>query len=136
MSTHDDFRPDTPGIVSGMASESRQFPWSLAEENCLYRIVHSENLSGRTTTEAWSRIAGRLATEWGFPLRSASSVRHRATKIRAYSRDRNQTPEPVVVTAPPATLGQATFAAPEIRSLIADAFERACSAIVKELRGT
>ena len=39
------------------------------------------------------------------------------------------------VEVSPVVTAQASFAAPEIRNLIADAFERACAAIVRELRG-
>lgn len=111
--------------------------WTPNEENLLYRIVRSENLNGRTSTGAWQKIADRLAAEGaslGIRLRTASSVRHRAVKIGAYARDRvpsQQIPDPVVVlpTNPPATLAQASFAAPEVKAEV----NRALVAILRKI---
>ncbi len=124
--------------VNGTAvAERRQGGWTPPEENLLYRIVRSENLSGRTTTVAWERIADRLAAQGaslGFHRRSASSVRHRAAKIGAYSCER--TSEPVNardIVESTYRSGQRSFAAPEVKAEVGRAFVAILRRIADEL---
>lgn len=121
-------------------TQPRKHGWTPAEEDRLFRIVCSEKLTGRTTTTVWQKIADRLAAEGialGFRLRTASSVRHRAVKIGAYSRERAPEALPAAAVSAPTPFavervnGQATFAATELRNELADVFE----AFAKKLRG-
>jgi len=108
-------------------TRDRQGGWTPQEEDRLYRIVKSENPNGGTTTEFWAKLADRLAGETGLPRRSASSVRHRATKLAAYSKRPEE--KPAVAVAP--VVAQGSFGSVEARLLVADALER----VAKELRG-
>lgn len=105
--------------------------WTTVEEGLLQAIVQRADLPKRTTREHWTVVADHLSKagqHLGLPLRSPSSCWRKAARMGLIA---SKTP----VAETPLTPGQVSFAAPEIRNLIADAFERACSAIVKELRG-
>lgn len=104
--------------------------WSSQEEDRLFRLVRSENLSGRTTTATWEKIADRLAASGmaqGFKRRSASSVRHRASLLKAY--DRNG----VASEAAPAPVVQQTFAAPEVKAEVSRALVATLRRIADEM---
>lgn len=116
-----------------LIAEPRQHGWTPAEEDRLFRIVTSERLNGRTTTEQWQKIADRLAAEGaalGFKLRTASSVRHRAVKIDAYSRERIEPTAAVREVEAVHLASQRSFGEREAVNLIADVLKR----VAKELR--
>ena len=106
--------------------------WSSVEEGMLQAVVQRANLPKRSTREHWQKIAddlSRAGETIGLPLRSPSSCWRKAARMGLIA---SREEKPAVEAS---RFAQASFAAPEIRALIADAFERACSAIVRELRG-
>lgn len=105
--------------------------WTTVEEGLLQAIIARAHLPKRTTREHWMVVADHLSKagqHLGLPLRSPSSCWRKASRMGLIA---GRTP----VEVAPIVAAQSSFAAPEIRNLIADAFERACAAIVRELRG-
>lgn len=138
MSTHDDFRSAEPTIAPNRVNDdghtipySTGQQWTSVEEGLLQAIVQRAQLPKRTTRVHWTVVADHLSKagqHLGLPLRSPSSCWRKASRMGLIA---GRTP----VEVAPIVAAQSSFAAPEIRNLIADAFERACAAIVRELRG-
>lgn len=103
-------------------------PWVTVQEGMLQAIIARANLPKRTTLTHWQKIADDLShacEPLGLPLRSPSSCWRKAARMGLIASKPETKSEVVEVVR------QATFAAPEIRGIIADAFEE----IAKRLRG-
>lgn len=107
--------------------------WTSVEEGCLQAIIARADLPKRTTIAHWTVVADHLSKagqHLGLPLRSPASCWRKASRMGLIA---SSPQEAHVIERAQAT--QASFAPVEIRNLVADAFERACAAIVRELRG-
>ena len=123
-----------PGVTSPRTADGRTFSystgqqWTSVEEGLLQAIVQRAQLPKRTTREHWTVVADHLSKagqHLGLPLRSPSSCWRKAARMGLIAhREGKPEVERVQVV-------QASFAAPEIRTLLADIFED----FARKLRG-
>lgn len=141
----DSFVADSHNLALHPETNGRTFsystgqPWTTVEEGLLQAIVQRAQLPKRTTRVHWTVVADHLSKagqHLGLPLRSPSSCWRKASRMGLIASRPGSTTAAtesfvVLPTVPPVPLGQASFAAPEVRAIIADAFEE----IAKRLRG-
>lgn len=121
---------DAPPTTGATSQRSARGGWTDVEEARLLKIVLAAGLrSGRTTNEQWQSVADVLARDGqtlGFPRRTGSSCRQRASKLGVYQHTHGKI-EPEVATVQPV---QRSFGEIEVKHLLADILDR----IAAELR--